>query len=60
MGNCIRFYRIKNVGSKESGKASKYGGKSRWHKLHIAMDLKTQDIILAEVRDGYELGHYSF
>ncbi|MGR3911976.1 MAG: IS5 family transposase [Candidatus Rhabdochlamydia sp.] len=34
--------------------ASKYGGKSRWNKLHIAMDLKTQEIILAEVGDEYE------
>lgn len=35
-------------------RAKKYGGKTRWKKLHLAMDLKTGKLILAETTDEYK------
>lgn len=32
----------------------RYGGSSKWKKLHISMDLETGKIVLAEITDPYE------
>ncbi|CAM0117397.1 IS5 family transposase [Rhabdochlamydiaceae symbiont of Dictyostelium giganteum] len=49
---------LDSTGLKVYGKgewcASKYGGRSKWNKLHIAMDLESGKIILAEVGNEYE------
>jgi hypothetical protein len=34
-------------------RAEKYGGKKRWRKLHLAMDLATGKLILAEITDEH-------
>jgi hypothetical protein len=34
-------------------RAKRYGGKARWRKLHLAMDLKTRKLTIAEVTDEY-------
>jgi hypothetical protein len=35
-------------------RAKRYGGKARWKKLHLAMDLKTGKLTIAEVTDEYK------
>ncbi|MGH9857187.1 MAG: IS5 family transposase [Acidobacteriota bacterium] len=35
-------------------RAKRYGGKARWRKLHLAMDLKTGKLTIAEVTDEYK------
>jgi len=35
-------------------RAKRYGGKARWRKLHLAMDLKTGKLILAEASEEYK------
>src|SRR6185436_2561544 len=35
-------------------RAKRYGGKARWRKLHLAMDLKTGKLTMAEVTDEYK------
>lgn len=35
-------------------RAKRYGGKARWKKLHLGMDLKTGKLILAEATDEYK------
>src|SRR5579863_7600327 len=34
-------------------RAEKYGGKKRWRKLHLAMDMATGKLILAEITDEH-------
>lgn len=34
-------------------RAEKYGGKKRWKKLHLAMDLKTGKLVFAEITDEH-------
>ena len=34
-------------------RAEKYGGKKRWKKLHLAMDMKTGKLLLAEITDEH-------
>jgi hypothetical protein len=34
-------------------RAKRYGGKARWKKFHLAMDLTTGKLTLAEVTDAY-------
>jgi hypothetical protein len=34
-------------------RAEKYGGKKRWRKLHLAMDMKTGKLLLAEITDEH-------
>ncbi len=35
-------------------RAKRYGGKARWRKLHLAMDLRTGKLTLAEATDEYK------
>ncbi len=34
-------------------RAEKYGGKKRWKKLHLALDLDSGQLIIAEITDEY-------
>jgi hypothetical protein len=34
-------------------RAEKYGGKKRWKKLHLALDLKSGKLLLAEITDEH-------